>query len=174
MSAIWTVNPRKGLGPLEFGMTQAQVAEFENVMGPIDETTEETLTDGSLAINQFRDRGSPVCSFQDGILTYLSIGKSDIIDVRFQDVSIFRDAPKHVYSTLGRAAGSVFWYHHSVIMPSLGLELIGFVIEYSPKGKPPVFKSKNAGFTWPKLRLFRPGREMFKAEHLIEITNEAD
>ncbi|MBB5866312.1 hypothetical protein [Xanthomonas sp. 3058] len=174
MSEIWIVNPGKGLGPLEFGMTQAQVAEFENVMGPIDETTEETLPDGSLAINEFRDRGTPLCSFQRGFLKFLSIGQSDLIDIRFQDVSIFSDDPKRVYSTLGRAAGAVFWHHNSVIMPSLGLELIGFVIEYSPKGNPPIFVSKTAGFTWPELALFQPGRETFKEEHLIEISSEAD
>nr|WP_295985954.1 hypothetical protein [uncultured Agrobacterium sp.] len=172
MTEIWIVNPHKGLGPLEFGMTQAQVAEFENVMGPIDETTEETLPNGGSAINEFRDCDAPLCSFQEGVLTFLSIGQSDIIDVRFQDVSIFRDDPKRVYSALGRAAGSVFWNHNSVIMPSLGLELAGFVIEYSPKGKPPIFVSKSTGFTWPQLVLFKPGHETFQKENLIEITND--
>jgi hypothetical protein len=170
---VWTVNPHRGLGPLQFGMTQAQVAEFENVMGPLDETTRETLPNGDPAINEFRDRDAPLCSFQAGVLTFLSIGQSDTIDVRFHDVSIFRDDPKHVYSTLGRAAGSVFWNHNSVIMPSLGLELAGFVIEYSPKGKPPIFVSKSSGFTWPQLVLFKSGYETFQKENLLEITNEA-
>ncbi len=174
MSEIWTIHPNKGLGPLEFGMTHAQVSKFESVMGPLDETTQETLPDGSVAVNEFRDRGTPLCSFQKGVLTFISIGRSDIIDVRFQDVSLFSDDPKRVYSTLGRAAGSVFWHHNKVVMPSLGLELLGFVIDYAPKGKPPIFVGKNTGFTWPEIALFQPGRETFKEEHLIEISSEAD
>ncbi|WP_372392420.1 hypothetical protein ACCQ05_21200 [Xanthomonas sp. NCPPB 3582] len=123
---IWSVNPNKGLGPLEFGMTQAQVAAFEAVMGPLDDTTTETLPDGGLAINEFRDRDAPLCSFQDGRLAYLSIGQSDTIDVRF----------------------------------------------HRPKGEPPVFVSAKTGFTWPQLVLFSPGREHFKAQDLIEISNQ--
>lgn len=172
MPEIWSINPNKGLGPLEFGMTQAQVAAFEAVMGPLDDTTTETLPDGGLAINEFRDRDAPLCSFQDGRLAYLSIGQSDTIDVRFQGVSVFQDDPKRVYSTLGRAAGAVFWHRNSVIMPSLGLELAGFVIEYRPKGEPPVFVTAKTGFTWPQLVLFSPGREHFKAQDLIEISNQ--
>lgn len=173
MSIVWNVLPKEGLGPLAFGMTQADVAKFEHFMGPVDETQEETLPDGRLALNEFRHRDAPLCSFQDGILTYISIGQSDIIDVRFHDVSVFRDDPKHVYSTLGRAATSVYWHHNSVVMPSLGLELAGFVIEYSPKGKPPIFVSKQTGFTWPQLVLFQPGHEPFTENNLIEISNQA-
>ncbi|WP_243391154.1 hypothetical protein [Xanthomonas prunicola] len=173
MREIWNITPNRGLGPLEFGMTQAQVAAFESVMGPVEETTEELLPDGSLAINQFRHRDAPSCSFRRGRLTYLSIGQSDTIDIRFQDVSVFDDDPKLVYSTLGRAADAVFWHHNSVIMPSLGLELAGFVIEYSPKGKPPVFVSKTTAFTWPQLVLVQPGQEHFRKEDLIEISSVA-
>ncbi|MEA9608754.1 hypothetical protein QY702_20605 [Xanthomonas campestris pv. plantaginis] len=94
--------------------------------------------------------------------------------MRFQGVSVFDDDPKLVYSTLGRAAGAVFWHHNSVIMPSLGLELAGFVIEYSPKGKPPVFVSKTTAFTWPQLVLVQPGQEHFRKEDLIEISSLAE
>ena len=173
MSIVWNVLPKEGLGPLAFGMTRADVAKFEHIMGPLDETQEETLPNGRLALNEFRHRDAPLCSFQDGILTYISIGQSDIIDVRFHDVSVFKDDPKHVYSTLGRAATSVYWHHNSVIMPSLGLELAGFVIEYNPKGKPPIFVSKTTGFTWPQLVLFQPGHEPFTEKNLIEISNQA-
>ena len=173
MSEIWNVHPKNGLGPLEFGMTHAEVAAFEHIMGPLDETTEETLPNGRVAQNEFRDRGSPLCSFENGVLTFISIRKSDIIEVKFQDVSIFNDDPQHVYSTLGRAAGAVFWHHSSVVMPSLCLELVGFVMEYSPKGKPPIFKSKTAGFTWPRLILFKPGFLTFEEKDLIEISNGA-
>ncbi|MCC8470841.1 hypothetical protein LN470_13765 [Xanthomonas phaseoli] len=130
-------------------MTQVQVAEFDTVMGPVEEITEESLPDGSLVINQFRHRDATLCSFQRRRLTDLLIGQSDIIDVRFQDISLFNDDPKHVYSTLGQAAGAVFWHHDSAVLPSLGRELAGFVIEYSPKGKPPVFVSRTTAFTWP-------------------------
>ncbi|KAB2770273.1 hypothetical protein F9K84_05870 [Brucella anthropi] len=44
-----------------------------------------------------------------------------------------------------RAASIHKGHHNSVIMPSLGLELAGFVIEYSPKDKPPIFISKMYG-----------------------------
>lgn len=174
MSEIWTVNPNRGVGPLEFGMTQAQVAAFESVMGPLEDITEEPLPDGTLAVNEFRNRDAPLCSFQNGRLVYLSVGQSDTIDVRFQDVSVFKDDPEWVYSTLGRAAGSVFWHLHRtcVVMPSLGLELAGFVIEYRPKGDRPIFVSKNTGFTWPQLVLFQPDHADFKERDLIEISNQ--
>lgn len=173
MSEVWNVHPKKGLGPLEFGMTRADVAKFEHIMGPLDETQEETLPNGRVAVNEFRDRGSPLCSFQDGILTYMSIRRSDLIEVKFEDVSIFNDDPKQVYSAMGRAAGEVYWNHNSVVMPSLCLELLGFVIEYSPKGEPPIFKSKTAGFTWPKLILFAPDYPSYEEKNLIEISNQA-
>ncbi|MCC4601886.1 hypothetical protein [Xanthomonas melonis] len=173
MEAIWNVYPNKGLGPLEFGMTRTQVGAFEDVMGPLDEATEEVLPDGKLAINEFRNRDAPLCSFQDGKLVHLSIGQSALIDIRFQDVSVFKDDPKQVYSTLGEAAGTVFWYHNSVVMPALGLELAGFVIEYSPKGRPPIFVSRKTGFTWPQLVLFQPGYAHFKTQDLVEISNQA-
>ncbi|MEZ0471650.1 hypothetical protein [Luteimonas salinilitoris] len=172
MSEVWNVCPKEGLGPLEFGMTHAEVAEFENIMGPLDETTEEILPNGRVTQNEYRDSGSPTCSFENGILTHIGLRKSEIIDVKFQDVSIFNDNSQDVYSTLGRSAGAVYWHHNSVVMPSLCLELIGFVMEYSPKGKPPVFKSKTAGFTWPRLRLFKPGHLPFDEKNLIEISNE--
>lgn len=173
MNEVWKIHPNKGLGPLQFGMTQAQVAAFEDIMGPLEETTEQTLADGNIALNEFRSSDAPACLFQDGKLTYMSTSRSDIIDVRFRDVSIYSDNPKHVYSTLGREAGKVYWCLNRVVMPSLGLELAGFVVEYSPKGKPPVFESKRAGFTWPQLNLFQPGHGLFKDSDLIEISNEA-
>ncbi|MBO9741130.1 hypothetical protein J7432_19510 [Xanthomonas axonopodis pv. begoniae] len=78
-----------------------------------------------------------------------------------------------MYSTLGQAAGAVFWHHDSAVLPSLGRELAGFVIEYSPKGKPPVFVSRTTAFTWPQLVPFQPGQEHLRKEDLIEISNLA-
>ncbi len=69
--ALCTSTSNGGVGPLEFGMPQAQVAEFEAVMGPIEEIAEESLPAGSLAINQFRYRGAPLCAFHRGRLRYL-------------------------------------------------------------------------------------------------------
>lgn len=173
MREVWDVYPTKGLGPLRFGMTRAEVGKFENVMGSVDKTTEETLPNGRIALNESRDLDAPLCAFQDGALTYISIMKSDTIDFKFQGVSVFDDDPKHVYSTLGEAAGSVYWHHHKVIMPALRLELRGFVIQYSPKGKPPIFMSKKTGFTWPKLAIFQPEHAFFDENDLIEISNVA-
>ena len=173
MAVVWSVHPGEGLGPLRFGMTHEQVAEFEDVMGPLDETTEETLSNGRLVQNEFRDRDAPLCSFDSGRLTHISIGETDIFDIRFNDASIFKDDPKHVYSTLGRAAGSVFWVRNSVAMPSLYLELIGFVVEYDSK-KRPLFESKNAGFTWPKLRLFDQESFPFNERVLVEIKSHVE
>ncbi|WP_017171997.1 hypothetical protein [Xanthomonas phaseoli] len=78
-----------------------------------------------------------------------------------------------MYWTLGQAARAVFWRHNSGVLPSLGLELAGFVIEYGPKGKPLVFVSTTAAFTWPHLALFHPGREHFSKGDLIATTNLA-
>ena len=36
MREVWDVHPREGIGPLHFGMTHAEVAKFDHVMGPLD------------------------------------------------------------------------------------------------------------------------------------------
>ncbi|MCP3042061.1 hypothetical protein K6X14_02715 [Xanthomonas euvesicatoria pv. allii] len=69
--AIWNIHPNSGLGPLKFGMTQAHVAKFETVMGLAKEIIEESLPDGSLAVNQFHHCDAPLCSFQWGRLSHL-------------------------------------------------------------------------------------------------------
>lgn len=154
-------------------MTHAEVAAFEDIMGPLDETTEEVLSDGRVALNEFRDVEAPMCAFQEGALRYISVAKSDRIDFRFQNVSLFDDDPKQVYSTLGRAAGAVFMHDSWVVMPSLNLRLAGFVMAFSPKGTPPIFGNKETGFTWPELGLFQSGYGLFEDMVLVEISNEA-
>ncbi|MBO9769892.1 MULTISPECIES: hypothetical protein [Xanthomonas] len=78
-----------------------------------------------------------------------------------------------MYWTPGQAARAVLWRHNSGVLPSLGLELAGFVIEYGPKGKPLVFVSTTTAFTWPHPALFRPGRERFSKGDLIATSNLA-
>ena len=175
MREVWDVIPLKGLGPLRFGMTQDQVAEFDQIMGPLEETNTETLPSGHHTVeNEFRNINSPVCSFENGRLAIISASESDTIDVRFKDISVFKDDPKDVFSAFGQVAVDVFWYHHSVVMPSLAVEMMGFVMEYSPRGKPPIFKSKASGFTWPKLRLFAPDLSTFDEKLLLEISSKAE
>nr|WP_244668725.1 hypothetical protein [Xanthomonas phaseoli] len=113
------------------------------------------------------------CARFTGGACAISIGPSDIIAARFQDISRFSGDPKHVYWTPGQAARAVFWRHNSGVLPSLGLELAGFVIEYGPKGKPLVFVSTTAAFTWPHPALFHPGREHFSKGDLIATSNLA-
>lgn len=173
MRTVWNIDPGIGIGPLKFGMSRAQVAEFDHIMGQLDETTEELLPNGKTALNEFRDLGAPLCSFQDGGLRSIHASGSDLIDFRFHDVSVFDDDPKLVYSTLGRAAGAVYWHFNRAVMPSLGLHLVGFVMEYSDKGKPPVFRNRTTGFTWPRVDLFQPGYGLVDRAELSEISNQA-
>ena len=173
MPEVWNVYPREGVGSLRFGMTHAEVARFDHVIGPLEETTEETLGNGMVVQNEFRGSGAPMCSFQDGRLTYISISQFDPIDFRFEDVSVFDDDLKRVYSTLGRAAGAAYWHIFSVVMPSLCVELVGFVMEYSNKEEPPIFESSKGGFTWPTLIMYSPDFPPFDDKKFIEISNQA-
>ncbi len=71
LMALCTSTSNGGMGPLEFDMTQAQVAELGAVMGPIEEIAADSLPAGSLAINQLRHCGAPLCAFHRGRLRYL-------------------------------------------------------------------------------------------------------
>lgn len=71
LMALCTSTSNGSVGPLESGMPQAQGAELGAVMGPIEKIAEDSLPAGSLAINQLRHRGAPLCAFHRRRLRYL-------------------------------------------------------------------------------------------------------
>lgn len=65
----WNLEPFSGIGPLRFGMTQAEVAL---VLGPWDSVTRR----GTDALQEYRDSMlSPVLSYSEGKLASLDFGR---------------------------------------------------------------------------------------------------
>ena len=129
----WDVRPFIGLGPIAFGMTEAEVAQVASVLAPV----RARQVDATGIITEHRGLEDPSISYKNGKVVYLAVGYLTA-DVIWADLDIFQRDAKSVLQSFENANGGAEAGLGAISFANLGIDTNGF---YFPKTK----------------RFFRPG-----------------
>jgi hypothetical protein len=67
---LWEIKPFVGLGPVLFGMTEAEVA----ALGPALGLVERRLVEHDGSVNEYRGMNTPTLSYRNGRVCYIAAG----------------------------------------------------------------------------------------------------
>jgi hypothetical protein len=125
----WEITPLVGVGPLKFGMRQADVAKLEGTLGEIYRAFEETGPNGQKVVKEARDLGAPVCVFYDDLLSEINLDWRSDFPVFFDGLDIFRSRAKDVLQTMERKSGTALFGLGLVLFDSLSINTSGYFIK---------------------------------------------
>jgi len=126
----WDIEPLIGAGPLKLGMTREDVAQFEDLMGPLD-AADEGPDDTVL---EYRDLGWPVCGFRNGRL--MSIDFDWRCNYIFIDgLDVFRIQSILLLQVLEKKNGRALYGLGHVLFDAISINTSGFFIRELSDGK---------------------------------------
>ena len=129
---LWEINPFVGLGPVLFGMTEAEVAALGPALGPV----ERRLVEHDGSVNEYRGMNTPTLSYRNGRVCYIAAGWR-VGDVIWQGIDVFQTASKTVVQMLEVANGGAEVGLGSLSFGNLGLFAEGFYLLKSRRSKEP-------------------------------------
>lgn len=129
----WDVRPFIGLGPIAFGMTEAEVAQVASILAPV----RARHADATGIVTEHRGLEDPSISYKNGKVAYLAVGHPTA-NVIWADSDVFQQDAKSVLQSFENANGGAEVGLGAISFANLGIDANGF---YFPKTK----------------RFFRPG-----------------
>ncbi len=120
----WIIRPREGMGPLNFGMTPAEVAA---AFGGIAPARSDPSWDGR-TVSEFRSIDLPTCGYTANALTFIGMGPQTP-GVRLGDLDVFAGPPRVVLQTLERANNGAIIGLGSVVFETLRISTTNFFDE---------------------------------------------
>lgn len=124
----WELTPLVGVGPLKFGMRQADVANLEGMLGGVYRSFELTSPSGETAVREARDLGSPVCVFIDDLLTEINLDWRTEFPIFYEGLDIFRAQSRDVLQAMERKNGSALFGLGLVLFDTLSINTSGYFI----------------------------------------------
>lgn len=131
----WDIKPFVGMGPVLFGMTEAEVAALRPSIGTL--TARDPQYDGT--ITEHRGLETPSISYFNGKVCYIAAG-FQVKGVTWQALDVFQAKPEVLLQALETANGGAEVVFGTIAFRKLGLDAIGFYLE------------KNRRFFKPKSR----------------------
>ena len=129
----WDVRPFIGLGPIAFGMTEADVANVTAALTPV----RARRTDTTGIVTEHRGLEDPSVSYKNGKVAYIAVG-CQATNVVWVDLNLFQQKTQFVLQLLEKESGSAEIAFGTISFAHFGIDTNGF---YDPKTK----------------RFFRPG-----------------
>jgi hypothetical protein len=123
----WDVRPFVGLGPIAFGMTEAEVASVALPMAAV----RARGVDATGIITEHRGLEDPSISYQNGKVAYIAIG-SRTANVEWAGLDIFQQEAEAVLRSLESAGGGAEVGLGTISFAALGIDTNAF---YFPKTK---------------------------------------
>jgi hypothetical protein len=129
----WDVRPFIGLGPIAFGMTEADVANVSAALAPV----RARMTDTTGIVTEHRGLEDPSVSYRNGKVVYIAVGWQTP-NVVWADLDLFQQKTQFVLQLLEEENGRAEIGLGIISFARLGIDTNGF---YDPKTR----------------RFFRPG-----------------
>ncbi len=123
----WDIRPFIGLGPIAFGVTEAEVAIAAASLAPVRARQEGAPG----IITEHRGLEDPSVSYKNGKVAYIAIGRH-ATDVIWADLDIFQQDAKTILQAFESASGRTEVGLGTVTFANLGIDAVGF---YFPKTK---------------------------------------
>jgi hypothetical protein len=123
----WDVRPFIGLGPIVFGMTEAEVANISSALAPVRARRMDTTG----IITEHRGLEDPSVSYKNGKVAYIAVG-GRTTNVTWEDLDIFQQDAKSVLQLFENASGGAEVGLGTILFANLGIGAVGF---YIPKTK---------------------------------------
>lgn len=117
---MWTILPLSGIGPLRFGMAEAEVAAMPE-MGP--PKTTQVNYDGT--VQEFRELGHPMCDYLEGRLVTVAVDHH-VPGLTFEGKDVFASGSRAFLLALQAANGGAEAGLGFVIFRRIGISTKGF------------------------------------------------
>ena len=118
---LWDIKPFVGLGPVLFGMTEAEVAVLSPPLGPV----ESRFVEQDDSVNEYRGIDDPNMFYHKEKVRFIAVGPK-VRNVIWQGIKVFQMDPETLLQLLEIANGGAEVGLGFVSFRNLGLRADGF------------------------------------------------